>query len=209
MAWWREHVVPRLTDASLSAPEIALLRGRACAPLVGRVLEVGFGSGLNLPHLPSGVASVAAVEPSDLAWRRSARRREESHTPVERIGLDGQSVGAEPGSFHSALVTFSLCTIPDAARALSEVRRLLRPDGILAFLEHGLSPDAGVARWQQRLDRVQALACGGCHLTRDVPELVESSGFTLIDLERRYLVPVPRVGRPWAHGFLGTAQPST
>lgn len=202
-------MVPRLTDASLSAPEIGALRARACSGLSGRVLEVGFGSGLNLPHLPDAVVAVDAVEPSDLGWARSAERRESSRVPVSRIGLTGETVDAPSATYDSALVTFSLCTIPEVEKALAEVHRVLRPEGHLHFLEHGHSPDAGVARWQRRLDSVQGLACGGCHLTRDIPGLVRDAGFRVVELEERYLLPVPGVGRPWAYGFLGVAEPST
>lgn len=202
-------MVPRLTDLSLSAPEIGALRVRACQGLSGRVLEIGFGSGLNLPHLPDAVVSVDAVEPSDLGWSRSVTRRESSRVPVTRVGLDGQSLDAPEASYDAVLVTFSLCTIPDVEQALTEVRRVLRPDGVLRFLEHGRSPDPDVARWQSRLDRLQGMACGGCHLTRDVPDLVANAGFTVVELDERYLLPVPKLGRPWAYGYLGGAKPST
>ncbi|KQZ70401.1 class I SAM-dependent methyltransferase [Nocardioides sp. Root151] len=205
MGWWVEHVVPRLTDAGLSAPEIGELRAQACEGLTGRVLEVGFGSGMNLPHLPRDVTDVAAVEPSDLGWSRSAGRREKSSVPVERVGLDGQSIDLPDASVDAALVTFSLCTIPDPLRALREVRRVVRPGGRLHFLEHGLAPDAGVARWQGRLNGVQGLVCGGCHLDRDIPALVGDAGFGIAVLDQRYL-PGPRIGRPWTYGFRGIAE---
>lgn len=207
MGWWTERVVPRLTDASLSMDEVSELRVDACRGLHGRVLEIGFGSGLNLPHLPPEVTAVAAVEPSELGWSRSAARRSSSAVPVERIGLDGQEIAASDGSMDAALVTFSLCTIPYPERALAEVRRLLAPGGQLHFVEHGLAPDPGVVRWQRRLEPLQRLVCGGCHLTRDVPRLLEGSGFDVVRLDERYL-PGPRVGRPWTYGYLGVAQPS-
>ncbi|QIX26706.1 methyltransferase domain-containing protein [Nocardioides sp. JQ2195] len=209
MGWWTDHLVPRLTDVSLSAPEISELRVRVCAGLSGRVLEIGFGSGLNLPHLPGTVDSLDAVEPSDLGWSRSCDRRAGSEVPVERIGLDGQVIDAADASYDAALVTFSLCTIPDVERALSEVRRVLRPGGTLHFLEHGRSPDVGVARWQRRLDPLQGLVCGGCHLTRDIPALVQGAGFTMEEVEERHLIRVPAVGKPWAYGFLGRGRLST
>ncbi len=113
------------------------------------MLELGFGGGLNLVHLPPEVESVGAVEPSDTGWRLSEKRRARSSVPVERIGLDGQSVAAADASYDHALCTFTLCTIPDALAALAEVRRLVRPGGTFHFLEHGLSTDPSVARWQQ------------------------------------------------------------
>lgn len=204
MGWWTEHVVPRMVERSLSIPEVREARTRACAPLRGRVLEIGFGSGLNIRHYPDAVTSVAAVEPVDVAWRMSEHRRKATAVPVERTGLDGQDLAESDDSCDSALVTFSLCTIPDAGRALGEVARVLRPGGVLAFLEHGLAPDADVVRWQHRMEPLQRRIAGGCHLTRDVGALVEGAGFTVDELDRWYL-PAPRVARPWVHLYAGAA----
>jgi SAM-dependent methyltransferase len=204
VSWWSERVVPHLTDVALRNPEIGELREETCRGLRGRVLEIGFGSGLNLRFYPEGVTSVAAVEPSDVGWKLSEQRRARTDVPVHRSGLDGQQLAEEDESFDSALVTFSLCSIPDPALALSEVRRVLRRGASLHFLEHGLAPDAGVARWQRRLDPVQKRVCGGCHLSRDIPALVEAAGFEVAELRAEYQ-PGPRVMRPWVHGYLGRA----
>lgn len=204
MGLWSERVVPHLTDRALASPEIGELRAEACAGLVGRVVEIGFGSGLNLSYLPPGVAEVAAVEPADVGWELSASRRRHSDVPVERSGLDGQALAEPSGTFDSALVTFSLCSIPDPAAALAEVRRVLRPGGRLHFLEHGLAPDAGVARWQRRIDPVQRRLFAGCHLSRDVAALVGAAGLVVEDLRREYL-PGPSIARPWTYGYLGRA----
>ncbi|MBE7325469.1 methyltransferase domain-containing protein [Nocardioides sp. Y6] len=204
-SWWTERVVPVMTDVALSPPHIGKLRARACAPLTGRVLELGFGSGANLDHLPDAVTALDAVEPSDLAWDRSRGRRRTSSRPVTRIGLDGQAIDAPDAAYDSALVTFSLCTIPDPMLALAEVRRLLVPGGVLAFLEHGLSPEPSVAAWQHRLDPLERTFAGGCRLTRDVPTLLRAAGFEVAALEEGVLLPGPRVMRPWAHGFVGRA----
>lgn len=176
----------------------------ACAPLSGRVLEVGFGSGHNTTHYPGAVTSVAAVEPSDRAWAMSADRRRESSIPIERTGLDGQALTEEDASCDSALVTFSLCTIPEPVRALREIARVLRPGGVLAFLEHGLSPDERIARWQHRLDPIERRIAGGCELSRDIPALIRGAGFEVIDLETKYL-PGPAIAKPWMHGYRGLA----
>ncbi len=191
MGWWEQHVVPRLVDVTCSQRPIMELRREVCAGLTGRVLEIGFGSGLNLAVLPAAVTRVDAVEPSDLAWKRSEQRRDESRVPVERIGLDGQRIAADDATYDSALVTFSLCSIPDPGRALTEVRRLLKPGGRLFFIEHGSAPDAGVRRWQRRLEPVQRRIAGGCHLTRDPVALVEGAGFTMTDADGFYLGPGP------------------
>ncbi len=197
-------MVPHLTDVALRSAEVGELRDETCRGLHGRVLEIGFGSGLNLRFYPAAVTSVAAVEPSDIGWKLSAERRARTAVPVHRSGLDGQHLAEEDDSFDSALVTFSLCSIPDPALALSEVRRVLRPGASLHFLEHGLAPDAGVARWQRRLDPVQRRVFGGCHLSRDIPGLVASAGLEVAELRAEYQ-PGPRVMRPWVHGYLGRA----
>jgi len=141
------------------------------------------------------------VEPSEVGWRLSERRRARTDTPIHRRGLDGQRLDEADASYDAALVTFSLCTIPDPALALAELRRVLRPEGVLCVLEHGLSPDAPVARWQHRLDPVQRRVAGGCHLSRDVTGLVRAAGFVVDHLETSYLEG-PSLARPWGYGYL-------
>ena len=204
MRLWEERVVPRLVDWSLRAPEIGELRTDVCTGLRGEVLEVGFGSGLNTRFYPADVSTVSAVEPSDLAWRLSERRRTASSVPVVRVGLDGQRLAADDASYDCVLSTFTLCTIPDVSRALAEVRRVLRPGGSLHFVEHGLAPEPGVVVWQRRLDPVQRRLAGGCHLSRDIPALVRDAGLEIEELRAEYL-PGPRVSRPWTYGYLGRA----
>jgi SAM-dependent methyltransferase len=208
MAFWTDRVVPRITDRALSSPEVMEMRVSVCAELAGRVLEIGFGSGLNTGCYPETVSQVDVVEPSDLGWQMSVRRRARSPVPIERTGLDGQRLAAADGQYDAVLSTFTLCTIPDAARALTQVHRVLRPGGAFHFLEHGLAPDRGVARWQRRLDPVQQLVCGGCHLSRDVPALVAGAGLELADVESSYL-PGPAVSRPWTYGYAGRAVRAT
>lgn len=207
MGMWEDRVLPRLVDRALRAPDICALRARVCDGLVGDVLELGIGSGLNLPYLPDSVRSLAAVEPSDLGWSLSESGRTASSVPVERVGLDGQSLSADDQSFDAVLSTFALCTIPDAARALSEVRRVLRPGGAFHFLEHGLAPKAGVARWQARFEPVQRRLAGGCHLTRDIASLVRAAGLEIDDLTVDYASGL-RVARPWTYCYVGRATPA-
>lgn len=197
---WDERVVPRLTDLSLRGHEVGELRQVTCAGLTGRVLEIGFGSGLNVRWYPPDVTSVTAIEPSDLGWQLSERRRLRGEVPVERAGLDGQRLDLPDDSHDSALVTFSLCTIPDPALALREIRRVVRPGGRLHALEHGLAPEESVRRWQRRLEPVQRALAGGCHLTRDIPALVEGAGWRVEQIAQSYL-PGPGASRPWAYGY--------
>ncbi len=204
MGLWTDRAVPWLTDRALSSHAIDELRALTCAGLKGKVLEIGFGSGLNLPHLPPEVTSIAAVEPADAGWDLSQTRREASPIPVERTGLDGQRLEAPDASYDAVLSTFTLCTIPDVSAALAEVRRVLRPGGVFHFLEHGLAPDHGVVAWQQRLEPLQRRVFAGCHLTRDVPGLVAAAGLAVVEVDQRYL-PGPDVLRPWSYGYRGRA----
>lgn len=202
---WDQHVVPRLADVALRGHEVGDLRARTCSGLGGRVLEIGFGSGLNARWYPATVDLVSAVEPSDVAWQLSQRRRDRVATPVVRAGLDGQALDLPDASHDAALVTFSLCTIPDAAAALAEIRRTLRPGGRLHFLEHGLAPDPRVQRWQRRLDPIEKRVAGGCHLSRDPLEVLAASGWEVVEHVQRYLEG-PRPGRPWTFVTGGIAR---
>ncbi len=163
------------------------------AGLAGTVVEVGFGSGLNLPVYPPEVHLVYAVEPALTARRLAEERIAASHVHVEHIALRGESIPLEDGSCDGALSTFTLCTIPRVEAALDEIRRVLRPGGRFHFLEHGLSPDASVATWQRRLEPVQKRLADGCHLTRDAAGLVRSAGFEIERVESRYA----KGPKPW------------
>ena len=206
MGVWTDRALPHVVDRACSMPDVVPLRREALAGLRGRVLDVGFGSGTNLDLLPPQVTEVVAVEPSDEAWRMSSLRRGRSAAPVVRGGLDGERLTVRDASCDSAVVTFSLCTIPDPVRALREVRRVLRPGGELHFLEHGLAPEPGIQRWQHRIDPLQKRIFGGCHLSRDIPALLREAGFEVRDLRTEYL-PGPAFVKPWQHGFLGVGVP--
>ena len=191
-------MVPRMADVSLRGHEVGELRDLALGGLRGRVLEIGFGSGLNVRWYPPEVTAVGAVEPSDVGWRLSERRRARSAIPIERTGLDGERIDEPDASYDGAVSTFTLCTIPDAAAALREVRRVLRPGATFHVLEHGLAPEADVARRQRRWEPVQKRLAGGCHLTRDPVALLDAAGFTIVEREAAYL-PGPRFQRPWTY----------
>lgn len=183
---YERNVLPRLMNAACGVRALQPLRRRACAGLDGEVLELGFGSGLNLPCYPAGVTGVVAVEPSDLSWKLAGPRIAAAPFPVTRSGLDGQALPFDDGSFDAALTTWTLCTIPDAAAALAQVRRVLRPGGRLHFLEHGLAPDERVRRWQRRFEPVQIKIAGGCHFTRPIAGLLTGAGFEITALDVFY-----------------------
>ena len=187
-----DHVLPRIVNVIGGSKQALPLRQRVCRGLEGDVVEIGFGSGLNVPFYPRGVTRVAAVEPADLGWKLAEKRVSASPVPVERSGLDGQSLPFPEDSFDSALSTWTMCTIPDLEAALAEVRRVLRPGGTLHFVEHGLAPDENVRRWQHRLEPVQKRVFGGCHLTRPIVDQLKRAGFTITELDVFYEERTPR-----------------
>jgi SAM-dependent methyltransferase len=193
MGLYGEHVLPRVVDVLCGMKDSEPLRRRVCAGLEGRVVELGFGSGHNAPFYPEAVERVAAIEPADLGWKLAEKRLRATRVPVERAGLDGQSLPFDDASFDTALSTWTLCTIPDVAAALSEVRRVLKPGGTLHFVEHGLAPDERVRVWQHRLEPVQKRVFGGCHLTRPIVDLLTAAGFTITELDVFYEDGSPKV----------------
>jgi len=194
MGWYAEQVLPRIINiACAKGPGVGQLRDRVCSGVSGAVVEVGFGSGLNVPHYPRGVTAIAAVEPSDVAWGLAAERVAATSVPVRRAGLDAQARAFEDDIFDAALSTWTLCTVPDVGAALAELHRVLRPGGTFHFVEHGLAPDESVVRWQRRLEPAQRRLAGGCHLTRPILELVEGSGFAIEEVDAFYLDGAPTV----------------
>jgi ubiquinone/menaquinone biosynthesis C-methylase UbiE len=203
MGFYAEQLLPRIINVACGMKLTQPLRRRVCERLHGRVVEIGFGSGLNIPFYPATVSGVAAVEPSDVGWKLASKRLSASGVPVQRSGLDGQSLPLPDHSHDAALSTWTLCTIPDAAAALREVRRVLKPGGTLHFLEHGLAPDEQVRRWQHRLEPMQKRMFGGCHLTRPILDLLTEAGFTIAEVDVFYEKGAPK---PLGADSLGIAQ---
>jgi ubiquinone/menaquinone biosynthesis C-methylase UbiE len=204
MGWYAERVLPRLTDVLLRNPEFTKIRARVCASLYGEVLEVGFGSGRNVPHYPGTVTRVRAVDPATVGRALAAERLAASPVPVEFVGLDGEQLPLDDESVDHVLTTWTMCTIPAVERALSEMRRVLRPGGSLHFVEHGRAPQPKVARWQDRLTPLQRRVFGGCHLNRPIAELVERSGLHLATIDN-YFVSGPK---PFGYMYEGVAAKS-
>jgi ubiquinone/menaquinone biosynthesis C-methylase UbiE len=187
MGLYRDQFLPRFTNRVMDRQDLAPIRSRVCDGLTGEVLEIGFGSGLNLPFYPLAVDRVRAVDPATAGRKLAARRVGASKVPVEYLGLDGQDLPLGTASVHHVVSTWTLCTIPDVARALSEVRRVLRPSGTFRFAEHGRAADEKVARWQDLLTPLQRRLAGGCHLNRRIGQLIEGSGLKLASMDTYYI----------------------
>jgi ubiquinone/menaquinone biosynthesis C-methylase UbiE len=188
MSFYEERVLPHLINMSCSNKPTRKQRQKVVPLASGDVLEIGFGSGLNLPYYdPSRVQKIWALEPS-AGMRRKAKPMVDAATlDIEFIDLPGEEIPLETGSVDTVLVTYSLCTIPDAAAALAGMRRVLKPGGELLFCEHGKAPDLEVYRWQERLNPAWRSLAGGCNLNRDIPALIEAAGFRIKSDERMYI----------------------
>ena len=202
MGLYHDHILPRLTHLAMASKSLAKIRASALADARGVVLEAGLGSGLNLAHYPAGVTRLLAVEPSRVAQAMARKAIARAAFPVEFAGLDGQALDLPDASVDCVVTTWTLCTIPDPARALAEFHRVLRPGGRFLFVEHGLSPDAGVARWQRRLDGLQQRIGGGCHLVRPIGALIEASPLRIAELKTFYAAGPPT----HAYFYLGRAE---
>lgn len=171
------------------------------AGLQGEVLEIGFGSGLNVPHYPAGITRVRAIDPATVGRKLAARRTAASPVPVDFVGLDAQRLPVDDASVDHVLSTWTLCSIADAEQALAEIGRVLRPGGTLHFAEHGLAPDPKVARMQHRLTPLQRRVAGGCHLDRPIDKLIAASGLAFTSLETYYM----QGPKAFSYTFEGTA----
>ena len=187
MGLYADQILPRAINLALRGGEFAAPRARVAAGLDGEVLEIGFGSGLNIPYYPAALKRVRAVDPAAAGRRLAAGRAAACAVPIEYIGSDAETLPVADASVDHVLSTWTLCTIPDADRALAEVHRVLRPGGAFRFVEHGLAPDPGVARVQQRLTPLQRRAFGGCHLNRQIDQLVAAARLELTRLDTYYM----------------------
>ncbi len=200
MGFYNDQILPRMTHWVMRNKAMTELRGRTLAGAAGSVLEIGFGSGLNLPHYPPGVKGLLVVEPSAVARSIAARALAQAPFSTDFVGLDGQRLVLETQTVDCAVSTWTLCTIPDAGRALAELARVLKPNGRFLFVEHGLSPDPGVAKWQHRLDGLQGKIGGGCHLNRDMEALIGASPLKIERLENFY------IKGPKTHGYMNMGE---
>lgn len=203
VGFYRDHVFPRVMNALCNTKETRRIRAEVCAPLAGDVLEIGFGTGLNLPHLPPSVSRLLAVDPLRRGRDLAVQRVEDTDVVVDFVGLDGQLLQLDDDSVDAALSTWTLCSIPDAAAAVREIGRVLRPGGTFRFAEHGRSPDSKVQTWQDRLNGVQQRVACGCNLNRDIAAIINDGGMTVTSLDTFYAKGDPKI-LGWT--YQGTAQ---
>jgi ubiquinone/menaquinone biosynthesis C-methylase UbiE len=207
MPFYRDQVYPRIVKALGDPPPIHSVRQRIVRWAEGKVLEIGVGPGVNFAHYdPAKVSKIYALEPNRqmvrlAEWQRSTR----GDLDIEFLGLPGERIPLEDDSVDTVLSTFTLCTIPGVLEALRGVERVLKPEGKLIFFEHGLSPEPRIRRWQERTEPLTRWLFEGCHVTRDIPSLLEQSGFRIQHVAKGYLAKFPRA---WTYCWWGTAVPS-
>ena len=193
MGFYNKHILPRFLDSACGIGPITKQREKVVPLAEGVVLEIGIGSGQNLPHYsPDRVNKIIGVDPDEHIWTRSQDRRAACPIDIERIGLSGEQIPLEKDTADSVVVTYSLCTIPDPIKALREMKRILKPGGKILFSEHGKAPDGNVHRWQNRIDPLWKKIAGGCHSGRDIPALFKQADLSFEHLEERY-IPGPKV----------------
>ena len=203
MSLYQRYIIPRLTHLAMRQRQLLPFRQRVIGTAQGRVLEIGTGSGLNFPLYGAGVKSVIGLEPSSELLSMARPRAEAAVAPIKLLDASAEAIPLDRGSIDTVVTTWTLCTIPNVAQALGEMRRVLRPGGALLFVEHGRAPEPGVALWQDRLDPLWSRLAGGCHLNRKIDDLIGGNGFRIEAIENARL-PGPRT-----HTFLyeGKAEP--
>ena len=193
MGFYDRHILPRVINWSCGTRPVQKQRQKVVPLAEGRVLEIGIGTGLNLPYYePEKIERVIGLDPAEQMLSYAKRKSRSVPFPVEYLALQGERIPLQPESVDTVLVTYTLCTIADANTALEGMRQVLKPSGRLIFCEHGKAPDEAVKRWQDRLNPLWRRIGGGCNLNRDIPALIEDAGFAIDDLETMYLPGTPR-----------------
>jgi len=191
-SFYERRILPHIINLAMNTAALKEERTRCLQDVKGVVLEIGFGTGLNLPHYPQTVTKIVGVDPSETSAKLARKRIAASPVPVETIGLSAEKLPVPDGSFESIVSTFTLCTIPDVGGALLEVRRALASSGRFYFVEHGLAEDPNVERWQHRLNSTNRRMLGGCNLTRPIAILVEQAGFEIERLDKGFMKDAPK-----------------
>jgi ubiquinone/menaquinone biosynthesis C-methylase UbiE len=202
MGFYSRVIFPRLCEFALDQPLVAELRRKLLAEVQGEILEIGIGTGLNVPHYPSHVRTITAIDPNPGMHRRAQARIKQAGIEVIHRLIGSEALPLPDGAFDCVVSTFTLCSIAEVDRALAEIHRVLKPGGRFLFLEHGLSPERNVQKWQRRLNGLQRLVADNCHLNRNVRELVGQQPYASLELDEFYLDKAPKT-----HGYIsaGTA----
>jgi ubiquinone/menaquinone biosynthesis C-methylase UbiE len=203
MGFYNDFILPRLLDFAMRNEQLLPFRKRAIGAAEGRVLEIGVGSGRNLPFYRSPATEILALEPSQKLIAM-ARGSTDSAVPVHFLEASAEAIPLDDGTVDSVVTTWTLCSISQAASALGEMRRVLRPSGTLLFAEHGLAPSASVRWWQDRLTPTWRRISGGCHLNRPIRAMIEDAGFRIDRIETGY-IPGPK---PMTFMYEGSARPT-
>ncbi|RKF35753.1 class I SAM-dependent methyltransferase [Paraburkholderia fungorum] len=204
MGLYRNVILPSLCDFVMRNRFLLPYRERIIGSAEGTVLEIGAGSGLNLPLYDAGVREVLALEPDPKLMTMARRNAKQARRPVTFLDASAEAIPLEDRSVDTVVTTWTLCTIPEAMRALEEMRRVLKPAGHLLFVEHGLAPEASVCKWQNRLTPAWKCISGGCHLNRPIRQMIESGGFSIDQIDTGY-APGPR---PMSFLYEGSARPN-
>jgi ubiquinone/menaquinone biosynthesis C-methylase UbiE len=194
MGIYSRHIFPWLMNRAMSGDNFTNIRRSLLADVQGMTLEIGFGTGLNLPHYPSSIERITTVDVNPGMGPLAGKQAEQSPIQVDWRVLDSESLPMDDETFDSVVSTWTLCSIPNVQGAIGEIYRVLKPDGRFFFVEHGLSNEPDVQKWQRRLNPVQKIIGDGCHLTRDIAALIRLGGFRFVELERMYMDKVPRIG---------------
>lgn len=203
MSLYSRHVFPHLLDWIMSQPAFMAAREELLAEVQGEVLEIGFGTGLNLDYYPEAVSSLTTVDVNPGVHRLAEKRLSTSRLPVRFELVSGERLPMPDNSYDAVVSTWTLCSIPDVMSALKEIRRVLKPEGRFYFVEHGLSPDANIAKWQHRLTPIQKVIADGCHLNRDTLKLVEQAGMKTLSYRQFEAEGLPAVGAFMTLGVAG------
>lgn len=192
MGLYNEKILPYLIDFSMAGAALEQYRQDVLANVSGEVLEIGFGTGLNLPYYPDQVRQIVTVDPSPGVHRLAQKRIDASPITVDHRMLSGEALPMADCTFDSVVSTFTLCSIPNIEQALAEIYRVLKPGGRFFFVEHGLSDEPGIQKWQNRLNPLQKRIAGGCHINRDMGQLIRQQ-FDQVEVEAAYAKQVPKV----------------
>jgi ubiquinone/menaquinone biosynthesis C-methylase UbiE len=197
VGFYAQVIFPRLCDFLLNRPFLARYRRELLAPASGNILEIGFGTGLNLPYYPAHVRKITVVDPNSGMHRRARQRIRRTGIEVDQRLLSSERLPFENKAFDYVVSTFTLCSIEDVNQALSEVYRVLKASGRFLFLEHGLSPEPNVQKWQRRLNWLERRLAAGCRLDRNIKERIAAQPFSSVAIEECYLEKTPKT-----HGYL-------